>query len=57
MIALGVVTLLVSTFQYQRDRRRLEQDYGVTHRSSAVQVAVLFSAAGVLALLAVLFRF
>jgi putative membrane protein len=52
MIGLGVVTLVVATFQQRKDMNILEKEYGIQRASFAIKLAAGVSVAG-FALLAI----
>lgn len=57
MIAIGLVSLLLSTVQHRQSMRALRAEYGgIVPASVAAVVAALFSVLGLLALLAVWLR-
>ena len=56
MIIIGIVALMLSTFQHRRDMKALRVHYPEVPYSLATVLAGLISILGVLALLAVVFR-
>jgi len=56
MISIGLLSLLMATFQNRRDLRALKAQYPDIPRSLARVVAALIAILGLLALIAVLFR-
>jgi putative membrane protein len=56
MISIGLVTLILATFQHHQGVKRLNQQLGTKSRSLALVLAALISFLGVLGLLAVVFR-
>jgi len=56
MMALGILTLQVATFQHRHDMAMLQAEYGLRMPSLAAKVAVVISITGTIALLLVIFR-
>jgi putative membrane protein len=56
MISIGLVSLLLATYQHRRDTNELEHTYHVKKRYLAPITAGLIAALGVLGLLAVILR-
>ena len=56
MIAIGIIALVIATWQHRRDMRALRAHYPEVPYSMATILAGLISLLGVLALLAVVFR-
>ena len=56
MIGIGLVALLLSTFEHRRSLQALRAEFGHTPGSTAAIVAALISLLGLLAFLAVLMR-
>ncbi len=56
MICIGLVSLLFATLQHWRSLKALREEYGDVPYSEALLLAVLISAMGILAFLAVVFR-
>jgi putative membrane protein len=56
LIGIGLLSLLLGTFEHRRDLRALRHDYPEMPRSMSALVAILIAVLGVLALLATLIR-
>lgn len=56
MVAIGLSSLVLGTIEHWKNMRLLAQEYPNIPRSRTTLVAFLISAAGILALLAVIFR-
>lgn len=56
LVSIGMISLVMATFEYRHSIRMLSAQYSTRTRSLAVMVAALVSLLGLLALLAVIFR-
>jgi putative membrane protein len=56
LVSIGLISLILATFEYRQNIRTLRVQYADKHRSLAVIVAALMSMLGLLALLAMIFR-
>lgn len=57
LIGIGLLSILLGTFEHQRDLRALRKEYPDMPRSGTQLVAALMATFGVLALVAVIYRY
>jgi putative membrane protein len=57
LIAIGLLTLLLGTFEHGRDLRALHRDYPAMPRSGTRLIAILIGILGLLAFVGVVYRF
>ena len=56
LVSIGLISLILATFEYRQNIQTLGAQYARNQRSLAVLVAALMSMVGLLALLAMIFR-
>lgn len=56
LVSIGMISLVLATFEYKRNTRMLAETYSGSSHSLAVGMAALISVLGIVALFAMLFR-
>lgn len=56
LVSIGMISLVLATFEYKRNTRMLAETYSASSHSLAVGMAALISVLGIVALFAMLFR-